>query len=124
MRLDDLRRVPASRAGILLLAIGLFCTPWMLGFLDDAIAAWSAWSLSGLYAVIGAVSSRANPLSSGTMLLAAGLWTLLAPGMLGFDLSNPSAFWTHTITGMLSLRISYVLFQSADPGGYRQVESR
>ena len=117
MRLDDLRRVPASRAGILLLALALFLAPRMLDFLDDAIAARSAWSLAGLYAIIGAVSSRANPLSSGTMLLAAGLWTLLAPGMLSFDLSNPSAFWTHTIAGMLSLRISYLLFQSADPGG-------
>jgi glucose uptake protein GlcU len=117
MRLDDLRGLSAPRAGMLLLALGLMIAPWALEFRDDAIAAWSAWSLSGLYAIIAAASARANPLSAGTMLLAAGLWTLLAPGMLGFDLTNPSGFWTHTVAGLLALRISYDLFQSADPGG-------
>lgn len=117
MRFSNFRKTPAHQAGIVLLAFGLFITPWILEFLSDAIASWSAWSLSGLYLIIGALSSRTDRSWTGTVLLAAGLWTLLAPGMLGFDLSNPAAFWAHTIAGLFALRISYGLFQSADPGG-------
>lgn len=117
MRNDNILKPVALQVGLCVGALGLFCSPWILGFVSDPVAAWSAWTLSALYLAVGAASSlRIAPLTA-SALLALGLWTLLAPGILGFSLSNPSAFWTHTIAGLLALQGSYVIFEDTDPGG-------
>ncbi|MCX7865343.1 MAG: hypothetical protein N2423_09975 [Novosphingobium sp.] len=107
------------RAGLLLIAAGLALAPAMLGFASDEVAAASALILSGLYGLLAAFEPKIGRSSLGTLLLSVGLWTMLAPGFLAFDLSNPAAFWAHTIAGFAGLRGSFVAFRDSDPDGMR-----
>jgi len=119
MRIENTRDIRALQIGSAVIALGLFCAPWMFEFVSQSVAAWSAWTLSACYLAVGAASSPRSIGFTATALLALGLWTLLAPGILNFDLSNPSAFWTHTISGLLALGGSYIAFQDIDQGGMR-----
>lgn len=117
MRINRFDHGQAVQAGPFVLAFGLFAAPGLLGFASEPVAAWSAWTLSAIYLGLGLLKSRGSGIGLGTALLAAGLWTLLAPGILGFDLSKPAAFWVHTLAGFVALGGSYLAFQDSDDSG-------
>ena len=117
MRISQATNVQVLQVGLVTVALGLLGAPWLLDFDSQSVAAWSAWSLSPLYLAMSVLNPRRNALLLASALLALGLWTLLAPGMLAFDLSNAAAFWTHTIAGLFALRGSYLVFCGIDSGG-------
>jgi hypothetical protein len=81
------------------LAVFLFFSPRLVGFLDVQIASWNA-GVCGL--VIGLVAALAitrlqewEEWSSALL----GLWTAAAPWILGFA-STITAMWTHLLVGL------------------------
>jgi len=80
----------------LVLGIALFASPWLLGYADGTIAAWSACYAGGFVTVL-AFYALANfaPWHEWAQT-AAGLATLLAPFALGF---GGVPLWVHVAAG-------------------------
>lgn len=79
-------------------ALGLFLSPWVFKFEDIGPAAWSAWLAAGANLAFASLTSVDLPDWAGWGTLATGLWTMIAPAMLGFAASL-GGFWSHLIAG-------------------------
>jgi hypothetical protein len=88
--------------GTLIAATLLFVSPWLFGFVGVPTAAWSAWILAVLMLISGEQHAVARTIWAGWALLIIGLWTLLAPVLLGFAAIVP-AFLTHVAAGLLAI---------------------
>jgi hypothetical protein len=89
----------ALNAVNLVLAALLLISPWVVGFRDVQFASWNAW-IAGLAMVIVAGAAMIavqewEEWVSGAL----GLWTLIAPWVLGFA-HVASALWTHIGVGL------------------------
>ena len=79
-------------------ALGMFVAPWSFGFADHGPAAWSAWITAAITVVFASLLSINEPGWSGVGTLAAGLWAVLAPFVLGFG-THLGALWSHIAVG-------------------------
>jgi len=84
----------------LVIGLGLFCSPWAVGFSADSPTNWNAW-LSGILIVALAVAALAVFAEwSAWLTLAAGIWVAVSPWVLYFS-SNATVTPLHVIAGML-----------------------
>lgn len=109
--------IRSSRAqdwALVILAIWLFISPWVLNFGSAAAgntggvgagsgighAAWNAWIL-GIILFLVAISAIGRMQASQEWIsLVLGVWIFIAPWVLGF-VSIPKASWDHWVVGVL-----------------------
>lgn len=82
-----------------LLGVFLFIAPWLLGFRDVQAAAWNAWICGVLIAALAVAALSALQEWEEWANAALGLWTVVAPWILGFS-GMPAAMWTHVGVGL------------------------
>lgn len=80
--------------------LGLFLSPWYLGYMGEASAAWNAWIVGAMVALIaiGALVSFHEYEEWANLVL--GLWSIVAPWVLGFAAVTAAA-WAHVIAGIV-----------------------
>ena len=79
--------------------IGLFLSPWLLGFSAATYAAWNAWIVGSAVALIAAAALYASYEAEEWVNLVLGIWALLAPWLLGFS-AVAAAMWVHVVAGI------------------------
>ena len=89
----------------LVIGLGLFLSPWALGFAAESPTNWNAW-LSGLLIAALAVTALAIVAEWQEWLaLAAGVWVALSPWVLQVS-ANQSTTTLHVITGIVVAAIA------------------
>jgi uncharacterized membrane protein len=80
--------------------LGLLVSPWLFGFATETYAAWNAWIVGAAITVFAAAALYAfNEVEEwGNLVL--GLWTLIAPWVLGFS-AVTTALWVHVVAGIV-----------------------
>jgi hypothetical protein len=96
--MSDRTKLNVIEAVQLIAAAALFISPFALGFSSHAAPAWSAWFASGAAILFASLITADMTDWSGWGTLAAGLWTTVAPAMIGF-LPNIAATWSHILLG-------------------------
>ncbi len=89
----------------LVLAVCLFISPWVLGFVAETTPTWNAWIVGIALAVlaVAAISAFAEWEEWANLVL--GLWLIASPWLLSFA-ANVNAMWTHVILGLLVAAVS------------------
>ncbi len=82
-----------------LLAAFLFFSPWLIGFTEVEPAFWNAWVCGPLIGFLAIAAVNALYEWEEWANAALGLWTLVAPWVLGFS-HAPGALWTHVGVGL------------------------
>lgn len=84
----------------LVLAVCLFISPWVIGFVADATPAWNVWVVAVLLGAlaIGTLTVFAEWEEWANLVL--GLWLVVSPWLLGFA-TNMTVTWTHLVMGVL-----------------------
>lgn len=85
----------ALAAGVL-----LFVAPWALGFASAGAAAWNAWIVGAVIALLALGALVAFTPYEEWANLALGLWAVAAPWALGFA-AIQAAVWAHVILGLV-----------------------
>ena len=84
----------------LVLAVCLFISPWVIGFVAETTPTWNAWIVGialGVFAV-ATLSMFAEWEEWVNFVL--GLWLIVSPWLLGFA-ASVNAMWTHVVMGVL-----------------------
>jgi uncharacterized membrane protein YfhO len=89
----------------LIIAACLFISPWLFGFVGEAMPTRNAWIVAVVLALVASAALSAFAEWEEWMNLVLGLWLMVAPWMLGFT-GSLYAFWTHMILGMLTAAVS------------------
>lgn len=79
---------------------GLLLSPWLLGCAAETYAAWNAWVVGTVIAVIAAAALYAFYEAEEWVNLVAGIWTVAAPWVLGFS-AVTAAMWVHVVAGIV-----------------------
>jgi hypothetical protein len=82
-----------------LLAAFLFFSPWLIGFTDVEPAFWNTWVCGPLIGILAITAVNALYEWEEWTNAALGLWTLVAPWVLGFS-HVPGAMGTHVGVGL------------------------
>lgn len=98
MRIDLEKKLLSLEVVQLITAVGLFISPWAFGYSGLEPAAWSAWLTAGVVVVLASLTSVDEPDWAGWGTLAAGLWAILSPTVLGYA-ENLGGFWSHVTAG-------------------------
>ncbi|RSC30036.1 hypothetical protein EGT36_27680 [Agrobacterium sp. FDAARGOS_525] len=80
--------------------LGLLVSPWFLGFATETYAAWNAWIVGAAIAVIAAAALYAFYEAEEWGNLALGIWTVVAPWVLGFS-AVTTATGVHIVAGLV-----------------------
>jgi len=89
----------------LLLAVGLFVSPWVLGFYKEGGPARTAWLTAlAIAIVVGAETIRLAEWQEWTSV-ALGIWLIVSPWFVGFT-ANVVAQWTHIVVGVLVIAVT------------------
>jgi SPW repeat len=84
----------------LILAVFLFLTPWIFGFVPDHFTGPNAW-VSGILIGVVAIAALTKFAEWEEWLnLVLGLWVVVSPWLLGFA-GQPTARWVHVIVGLI-----------------------
>jgi len=99
-------KVEHPRSGLnLLLAVGLFISPWVLRFHEEPRPAWTAWLTAlAIAIVVGAETIRLAEWQEWASV-ALGIWLVVAPLFVGFT-ANAIAQWTHIVAGVLVIAVT------------------
>jgi SPW repeat len=89
----------------LVLAVCLFISPWVVGFVGDTTAAWNAWIVAIVLGALAIAALSAFAEWEEWVNLIAGLWLIVSPWLLGFA-ADINAMWTHIIIGVLAAAVS------------------
>lgn len=84
----------------LVLAVCLFISPWVVGFMADTIPTWNAWIVGVVVGILALATLSAFAEWEEWINLLLGLWLVAAPWVLGFA-TVMNAMWTHVIMGVL-----------------------
>jgi uncharacterized membrane protein len=80
--------------------LGLFLSPWYLGYTGETSAAWNASIVGAVVALIAIGALVAFHEYEEWASLALGLWSIVAPWALGFA-AVTAAVWAHVIAGIV-----------------------
>ena len=97
--LKDRGELTVMNAVNAVLAVFLFISPWLIGFRDVPAASWNAWICGGLIALLAAAASSEVQEWEEWVNAALGLWTAVAPWVLGFA-GITTVMWTHVGVGL------------------------
>jgi len=97
----------------LLLGAGLFLSPWVLGFFDQAAATWNSW-LSGI-AIAGLAIAAISTFAEWEewTALAAGIWVAISPWVMSYS-GDHAAAPIHVVAGILIAAAAAVRIWSLD----------
>jgi hypothetical protein len=96
-----------------LLGVGLFISPWALGFASEQTAAWNAHVFGAVIAVIALAAMFAFHDWEEWISAALGAWVIAAPWVLGFS-THGTALMAHVLIGIATLVLA--LWSSAEHG--------
>lgn len=96
------RRALALELGTIATVLAMFFSPSVFGFANAGTAAWSTWIAAALMLFFGAANAYGRAIWAPWALFVVGLWTLIAPIMLGFHW-HAAPFWVHVIGGLLAM---------------------
>lgn len=119
MRTRNVSQVQAMRWALVASAIWLALAPHLLGFDANRPAAWSSWTCAAGFLATAAAGRNESWFTS--LLMTAGLGTLMAPTIVGFGPSSAAAFWSHALAGAVALGCAWQL--SPDGGAESNQES-
>jgi hypothetical protein len=80
--------------------LGLFLSPWYLAYMGETYAAWNAWIVGAVVALIAIGALVAFREYEEWANLVLGLWSIIAPWALGFA-AMTAAVWAHVIAGIV-----------------------
>ncbi|MBD9373112.1 SPW repeat protein [Rhizobium sp. ARZ01] len=89
----------------LLLAVCLFLSPWVIGYVADATPSWNAWIAGIVLGGFAIMTLSAFAEWEEWVNMVVGLWLIVSPWLLGF-MANTSAMWTHVILGICTAALS------------------
>jgi hypothetical protein len=101
-----LKSPTSESAGLLLDAVNMIAgitlvlSPWFLGYTVESYAAWNAWVAGAAIALIAVGALVAFHDYEEWANLIIGLWTVVAPWVLGFS-ALTAAVWVHVIAGLV-----------------------
>ncbi|WP_072390872.1 SPW repeat protein [Hyphomicrobium sp. CS1GBMeth3] len=96
-----------------LLGVGLFFSPWALGFASEQTAAWNAYVVGAIIAVMAFAAMVAFHDWEEWVSVALGTWLVVSPWLLGFSTVG-SAMLTHVVIGIAALVLA--IWSSAEHG--------
>jgi hypothetical protein len=89
----------------LVLAVCLFISPWVVGFVTEMNPTWNAWIVGVVLAVLALATLSAFAEWEEWANLVLGVWLIISPWILGFA-ANMDAMWTHVVMGVLIAAVS------------------
>ncbi|MGB3539051.1 MAG: SPW repeat protein [Mesorhizobium sp.] len=89
----------------LVLAVVLFISPWVLGFVPAATAAWNAWAVAIVIGVLAIAAITAFAVWEEWINLLLGLWLIVSPWVLHFS-TDTRPTWTFVVLGIIAAVIS------------------
>ncbi|WP_026620776.1 hypothetical protein M728_004745 (plasmid) [Ensifer sp. WSM1721] len=89
----------------LVLAVCLFLSPWVIGFVAEPTPTWNAWIVGIVLGALAIATLSAFAEWEEWANMVIGLWLIVSPWLLGF-MANVNAMWTHVILGVLVAAIS------------------
>ena len=90
---------------LVLLAIGLFGSPWLAGFRDEPLPSWHAWVMAVVLAYVSFAALSETRQWEEWVTLALGVWLILAPWILGFT-AHAATERVHWAVGALTIAAS------------------
>ncbi|HEV7321436.1 MAG TPA: SPW repeat protein [Ensifer sp.] len=84
----------------LVLALCLFVSPWIMGFVVESVPAWNAWIAAAVLGVLAIATLAMFAEWEEWASLIVGLWLIASPWLLGFSTSS-NPMWTHVVLGGL-----------------------
>ena len=91
---------PALDIVYIVAGLGLFLSPWYLGYTGETYAAWNAWIVGAVVALIAIGALVAFREYEEWANLVLGLWSIIAPWALGFA-TMTAAVCAHVIAGIV-----------------------
>lgn len=88
-----------------ILAVCVFISPWVIGFIADAVPSWNAWIVGVVIGAMAVATISAFAEWEEWANLVLGLWLVASPWALGFA-ANVNAMWTSVILGLLVAAVS------------------
>ena len=89
----------------LVLAVCLFISPWVVGFLVETNPTLNAWIVGVVLAILALATLSVFAEWEEWANFVLGLWLIASPWVLGFA-TNTDAMWTHVILGVLVAAVS------------------
>jgi hypothetical protein len=89
----------------LVLAICLFISPWVVGFVAETTPTWNAWIVGVVLAVFAIATLSMFAEWEEWVNFVLGLWLIISPWALGFA-ANMAAMYTHVVMGVLVAAVS------------------
>lgn len=86
--------------GNAIVGVCLALSPWVLGFTQEAGAAWNAWIVGAAVAVIAIGALVSFNHWEEWLNLALGIWAIVAPWVIGFS-ALAAATYAHVIAGII-----------------------
>lgn len=93
-------------AGNLVLGIWLFLSPWIVGFAGESAAAWNAWIIGVVIAVVAAGAIYDFQKWEEWLNVVLAVWLVISPWLLGFS-ALAAAMWNAVIVGLLVLALAF-----------------
>jgi cyanate permease len=87
------------------LALCVFVSPWVVGFVADATPSWNAWIVGFMLGALAVATISAFAEWEEWVDLALGLWLAASPWLLGFT-ANVNAMWTSVVLGLAVAAVS------------------
>jgi hypothetical protein len=84
----------------LVIGVGLFLSPWVLGFSAESPTNWNAWLTGILIAALAVAALAVFGEWQEWVALAAGVWVVLSPWVLQFS-ANATATPVHVVAGIV-----------------------
>jgi hypothetical protein len=96
----------------IVIGLGLFVSPWALGFAAESPTNWNAWMSGILIALLAVTAFAIFAEWQEWLALAAGIWVVLSPWVLQFS-TNQTTATLHVIAGIVvaaaaALRLWYL----------------
>jgi len=104
MFLRLLRNNRPQHWAIVLLAVALFASPWLLDYRGEVKPEWNAWIFATGLAYLAFASLFEARLWEDWLALAFGVWLIVAPWVLGFS-SNLHAVAVQPSVGALAILV-------------------
>jgi hypothetical protein len=89
----------------LVLAVVLFISPWVLGFVSTGAAAWNAWAVAIVIGALAIAAITAFAVWEEWINLLLGLWLIASPWVLHFSMDR-RPMWSFVVLGIIAAVVS------------------